>query len=530
MLQQLEMEGGIMHSGVWLRLMTLTALTVLMAAQRPEVFTLMVHHGLILTALNSSVSLPCELSPLFNAEPLEVRWYRSGDFDKPALLYRDHKIQETPVDPRYKGRVSLTGGLDRGNVSLTLERVTLADGGEYVCSVSDAQWYEKASVFLTVKVLGGTPVVSVAEARGGGGRVNITCSSEGWSPYPTLTWRNKEGTEIRNGREVLNTPDPQGLVRISSWMLSSPSDTDWLSCTVSLSEEEKKESRILPRAPTEGHWGLGAFITTLIILLLVVSTVIGLFIWIKKTGFVRVSRLKKMANGNDKTESTERSEEETALAGECGTQTAKETTTQRECVPKEWGEVKRFKVDITLDPKPGHPYLQVSTNRKKVYSKTSKEPHVSTAPHVLSEDKFSFGQIYWEVVVRNVGIFNSFREKQSWYVGVATDTATLTTGVVPLTPQNGFWVFTFNKEKGYCVSDDPQMPVSGNESPSVLSDMSADILTTLGVFLDCDRQMLSFYDAESKVHLYSLFNVVSSNTFFAVFSPGLRDTCPLTVK
>uniref|UniRef100_A0A8C8C9A4 Ig-like domain-containing protein n=1 Tax=Oncorhynchus tshawytscha TaxID=74940 RepID=A0A8C8C9A4_ONCTS len=123
--------GGIYR--VWLRLMTLTALTVLMAAQRPEVFTLMVHHGLILTALNSSVSLACELSPLFNAEPLEVRWYRSGDFDKPALLYKDHKIQEAPVDPRYKGRVSLTGGLERGNVSLTLERVTLADGGEYVC-------------------------------------------------------------------------------------------------------------------------------------------------------------------------------------------------------------------------------------------------------------------------------------------------------------------------------------------------------------------------------------------------------------
>ena len=110
----------------------------------------MVHHGLILTALNSSVSLPCELSPLFNAEPLEVRWYRSGDFDKPALLYRDHKIQETPVDPQYRGRVSLTGGMERGNVSLTLERVTLEDRGEYVCQVSSEQWYEKASVFLTV--------------------------------------------------------------------------------------------------------------------------------------------------------------------------------------------------------------------------------------------------------------------------------------------------------------------------------------------------------------------------------------------
>ncbi|KAK6324982.1 hypothetical protein J4Q44_G00043240, partial [Coregonus suidteri] len=49
----------------------------------------------IMTWLNSSVSLPCELSPLFNAEPLEVRWYRSVIFNKPAWCYKDHKIQET---------------------------------------------------------------------------------------------------------------------------------------------------------------------------------------------------------------------------------------------------------------------------------------------------------------------------------------------------------------------------------------------------------------------------------------------------
>ena len=54
------------------------------------------------------------------------------------------------MDPRYRSRVSLTGGLERGNVSLTLERVTLEDRGEYVCRVSSEQWYEKASVSLTL--------------------------------------------------------------------------------------------------------------------------------------------------------------------------------------------------------------------------------------------------------------------------------------------------------------------------------------------------------------------------------------------
>ena len=61
------------------------------------------------------------------------------------------------------------------------------------------------SPFICPLVTGSEPVLSVAEARGGGGQMNVTCSSEGWSPQPKLTWRNKEGTEIRNEQEVLNT-------------------------------------------------------------------------------------------------------------------------------------------------------------------------------------------------------------------------------------------------------------------------------------------------------------------------------------
>ncbi|CAB1328182.1 unnamed protein product [Coregonus sp. 'balchen'] len=238
----------------------------------PETFTLTVPDGPTSTLSGSSVSLLCEVSPLFNAEPLEVRWYRSSNFHSPALLYKDHKIQEAPVDPQYRGRVSLTGGLERGNVSLRLERVTLEDRGEYICQVTSDQWYEKASVFLTVNVTGSEPVLSVAEGRGGGGQVNVTCSSVGWSPQPKLTWRNKDGTEIRNGQEVLNTSDPQGLVSVSSWLLYAPSYSNWLSCTVSLSEEAKREGRILPHIYTAPTAVPGvfkeAFIVTLVLLVL----------------------------------------------------------------------------------------------------------------------------------------------------------------------------------------------------------------------------------------------------------------------
>ncbi|XP_029605869.1 butyrophilin subfamily 3 member A1-like [Salmo trutta] len=501
-----------MRSGVSLRVMILAALTVPIIVQSPETFTLMVPNGPILTWLNSTVSLTCELSPLFNAEPLEVRWYRAKDFDSTALLYKDHKIQEASVDPHYRGRVSLTGELERGNVSLTLERVTLEDRGEYVCYVSSEQWYDKAIVLLTVNVTGSEPVLSVAEARGGGGQVNITCSSEGWSPQPTLTWRNKDGTEIRHG-QVLNTTDSQGLLSVSSWLLYSPSDSDWLSCTISLSGE-KRESRIMPRAPMEGHWSLGAFMTLLFINLLVIFTLIGLFIWNKKTGSIRLSTSEKNDNAEGKTESNERPAEEENLLEEGVKKTDMETETQTEFFLKESATQTALresfpKVDITLDPRTAHSSQAVSCCKKMVHCKKEGD-HASTAHFVLSENKFSSGQIYWEVVVDS-------KCKQTWYVGVTTtDAAQINKAIVPLKPENGFWVLRYKKGNGYCVSTDPPTPFSGNEN-----------LETLGVFLDCDRQIISFYDADSAVHLYS-FADVSSNTF-AVFSPGF-DTFPLKIK
>lgn len=67
------------------------------------------------------------LYPYFNAERLEVHWYWSGDFNRPAKLYKDHTIQDGPVDPRYRGRV---GGGERERVPDTGEGHT---GRQEVC-------------------------------------------------------------------------------------------------------------------------------------------------------------------------------------------------------------------------------------------------------------------------------------------------------------------------------------------------------------------------------------------------------------
>ncbi|XP_030643722.1 butyrophilin-like protein 8 [Chanos chanos] len=233
-------------------------------AEVPDTFSVLVLDGPVSAKLGDSVVLPCSLSPSFSAVELEVRWYRPNQFTTPILLYKNQKIQESPVDPQYRDRVSLIGSLEEGNVSLKLEKLTLSDKGEYECHISSGTWYDKGTTSLTVNVLGSVPVLSFTET--GGGYLNVTCVSDGWSPQPTVTWRDREGNEIKQDSNVMYKTDTEDLVSVSSWLLFSPSESEWISCSVSLSDQEKREGRIVPHRKA---WR--AFIVLLVISLLAFS-------------------------------------------------------------------------------------------------------------------------------------------------------------------------------------------------------------------------------------------------------------------
>lgn len=80
-----------------------------------------------------------------------MRWHRRGEYKTPVLLYEKQQIQEEPTDPKYRGRVSLIGELKRGDVSLKLENVTLADRGKFVCFVAGEKSEDHADIHLTVR-------------------------------------------------------------------------------------------------------------------------------------------------------------------------------------------------------------------------------------------------------------------------------------------------------------------------------------------------------------------------------------------
>ncbi|XP_053533706.1 butyrophilin subfamily 2 member A2 [Ictalurus punctatus] len=218
--------------------------------------------------LGSSVSLHCALVNNMDARNLEVSWYHPKMQNTPILSYKNTQIQ-SPVDVQYQRRVFLLGELEKGDVSLKLENLTLADRGEYVCHVSSDNWYDKATVSLTVRVVGSTPVLSLTGA--GGGQINVSCQSHGWLPEPSITWTDKEGRDLKHLSKDKFSNSSEGVVDVSSWLIVSPSESEWISCSVGLSDQERKEGRIMlfvPAGVTESWSGYFIVIPILLLLLL----------------------------------------------------------------------------------------------------------------------------------------------------------------------------------------------------------------------------------------------------------------------
>uniref|UniRef100_A0A3B1KK38 Ig-like domain-containing protein n=1 Tax=Astyanax mexicanus TaxID=7994 RepID=A0A3B1KK38_ASTMX len=118
-------------------------------------FSVVVPRAPVYGLLGSSVTLPCSISPPLNAVNFEVLWFRPQEGHTPIVFYQDLEIRKNPRNPQYQGRVSLIGGLDKGNVSVKLENIRLEDKGEYICRVEKTdegeEWYDEATVSLQVK-------------------------------------------------------------------------------------------------------------------------------------------------------------------------------------------------------------------------------------------------------------------------------------------------------------------------------------------------------------------------------------------
>uniref|UniRef100_A0A8C1G6C3 E3 ubiquitin-protein ligase TRIM39-like n=1 Tax=Cyprinus carpio TaxID=7962 RepID=A0A8C1G6C3_CYPCA len=166
--------------------------------------------------------------------------------------------------------------------------------------------------------------------------------------------------------------------------------------------------------------------------------------------------------------------------------------------------MQQFAVDVTLDPDTAHPNLILSNDGKQVIHGDIKQKLPNNQERfdhctcVLGKDGFSSGRFYFEVQVN---------KKAKWDLGVARESINRK-GNVTVSPQDGFWVLGLWNENEYWVFTDSYVLLSLRVKPQ-----------KVGVFVDYEEGLVSFYDVESRSHIYSFTGQSFTEKLYPLFSP-----------
>ncbi|XP_018100485.1 tripartite motif containing 39 L homeolog isoform X1 [Xenopus laevis] len=173
--------------------------------------------------------------------------------------------------------------------------------------------------------------------------------------------------------------------------------------------------------------------------------------------------------------------------------------------------LKRFTVPVTLDHKTANPNLIISGNRKIVrYEEYPKNlvnypERFDMKPCVLGSTGYRSGKRYWEVEVGG-GIY--------WSVGVAAHSV-CRKGPFKIEPSGGIWaigLLGMYTDRYYAFTS-PDILLHPRDRPVVV-----------GVFLNCDEQRVSFFNADSFEHLHTFNDVHSADKIFPFFCVGAMGT------
>ncbi|TNN26477.1 Pyrin [Liparis tanakae] len=142
--------------------------------------------------------------------------------------------------------------------------------------------------------------------------------------------------------------------------------------------------------------------------------------------------------------------------------------------------VQKFAVDVTLDPKTAHPDLILSDDRKQVQVKG----------------------------------------KTDWALGVTRESVNRK-GDITWSPEDGYWTISLTDENEYEALAGPPVVLSLKSDPQ-----------KVGVFVDYEEGLVSFYDVEAAALIYSFTGCSFKKKLLPFFSPEYNEgifSSPLTI-
>ncbi|XP_030226658.1 E3 ubiquitin-protein ligase TRIM39-like isoform X1 [Gadus morhua] len=168
--------------------------------------------------------------------------------------------------------------------------------------------------------------------------------------------------------------------------------------------------------------------------------------------------------------------------------------------------VQQYEVDVTLDPETAHTQLILSEDGKQVHDGGVQKILLLGNPKrftncwyrcVLTRQSISSGRFYFEVQVK---------DNTAWELGVARESIDRK-GSKGWTPETGYWTLHYYKN-GLIFRD----------NPSVRLPLRAE-LQKVGVFVDYDEGLVSFYEVEARVHIYSATGCAFTEPLYPILDP-----------
>ncbi|XP_076018658.1 E3 ubiquitin-protein ligase TRIM39-like [Genypterus blacodes] len=180
----------------------------------------------------------------------------------------------------------------------------------------------------------------------------------------------------------------------------------------------------------------------------------------------------------------------------------------------------QYAVDVTMDPATAASWVVVSADKKKVSlncrqrrSLIPDDPlRFDSCVSILGKQGFTSGRRYWVVEVG---------EKTDWDLGVAKESINRK-GAITVRPDCGYWAICRRKGGNLSACTGPSTPLHLQHTPQ-----------RVGIFLDYQEGMVSFYDVEAKSHIYTYSECEFGEAIYPYFNTCVHDngknTGPLVI-
>ncbi|KAK3566876.1 hypothetical protein QTP86_004772 [Hemibagrus guttatus] len=166
--------------------------------------------------------------------------------------------------------------------------------------------------------------------------------------------------------------------------------------------------------------------------------------------------------------------------------------------------IQQYAVDVTLDPRTAHIQLILSHDGKQVqcghieHNLPDNPERFNYVACVLGKKGFSSGRFYYEVQVSG---------NAEWDLGVARESANRK-GQNTYNPRDGYWCVWLRNETEYKAGESTHVQLSLKQAPQ-----------KVGVFVDYEEGLISFYDVGAKSHIYSFTGQTFTEKLYPYFSP-----------